>query len=265
MSMTLADLRAVPHVSVSQLKTFLQCPRKYRYQYIDRLEPAFRPIALAFGTAWHAAIGHHLVHSTGEQVVPREQLHATFRDALDAEVTRDGPPVLFEDDEDFGQTVDLGVRMLEVFANKVPVPERVLGVEVPFVLELAHPVTGEVSPLPLIGALDAVVAEGPATSVWELKTGKKKWSADQMEYDPQPTAYAIAARELGFDADVALVVTTKTRTPDVQVERLIRRAADEREFAETVLGVLHAIESGADFRLRSWACRSCAHAAACGS
>jgi PD-(D/E)XK nuclease superfamily len=53
---SLADRRALPHLSVLQLKTFLQCPKKYTFQYIERVEPAFRPIALAFGTAWHETL-----------------------------------------------------------------------------------------------------------------------------------------------------------------------------------------------------------------
>ena len=63
--------------------------------------------------------------------------------------------------------------------------------------------------------------------------------------DPQPTAYTIAARELGYrDAEVKLLVTTKATKPDVQVKRLVRRCADEREFAETTRDVLRALKAG---------------------
>ncbi len=264
MTMTLSELRRMPHLSVSQLKVFLQCPRRYRFQYVERLEPAFRSIALAFGTAWHHAIGHHLTASTPEWQVPAEKLHAVFRDSLEAEVLRDGPPVLFDDDEDLGLCIDLGVRMLDVFLSKVPFPKRVFGVEVPFVLDLTHPVTGEVASLPLIGALDAVVVDDEDPSVWELKTGKKKWSVDQMDFDLQPTAYTLAATELGYpDASVTLLVTTKTTKPDVQRERLVRRRGDMQELAETAIEVLRAVGAGVDLRLRGWACRSCGYAAAC--
>ena len=154
--------------------------------------------------------------------------------------------------------------MLDTFIGRVTVPERVLGVEVPFVLEVVHPVTGETASMPLIGAMDAIVVNQGKTEVWELKTGKKRWSADQLEYDPQPTAYRMAARELGHeDAEVKLLLTTKTSKPDVQVEKLVRRRGDEREFAETVLEVLHAVKAGVDVRIRGWPCRSCAFAAVC--
>jgi putative RecB family exonuclease len=263
--MTLSDLRGLPHFSVSQLKCFLGCPRRYRFQYVDRFPPEFRPIALAFGTAWHETIGVHLLPHVKDQFLSRQELQATFRDSLTEQVNRDGPPVLFEDEEDLGKTTDLGLRMLDAFILRVPRPEQVLGVEVPFVLEIAHPVTGEIAPLPLIGGIDAIVVEAGTEFVWELKTSKRKWAADQLEYDPQPTAYTMAARELDDDgAEVKLVVTTKTVKPDVQIERLARRPADEREFAETVFDVLHAVKAGVDVRIRGWGCRSCAFSSACG-
>src|SRR5580658_1425188 len=171
--MTLSDLRRLPHFSVSQLKTYLQCPRKYRYFYVDRVEPEFRPIALAFGTAWHETIGVHLLPPLKDQFLSRQELQATFRDSLTEQVNQDGPPVLFEDEEDLGKTIDLGLRMLEAFVLRVPRPERVLGVEEPFVLELAHPATSEIAPVPLMGGIDAIVVEEGATFVWELKSGKK--------------------------------------------------------------------------------------------
>jgi CRISPR/Cas system-associated exonuclease Cas4 (RecB family) len=266
MSITLSGLRGLPHFSVSQLKTYLQCPRKYRYSYVDRVEPEFRPIALAFGTAWHETIGVHLLPPVKEQYLSRQELQATFRDSLTEQVNQDGPPVLFEDSEDLGKTTDLGLRMLDAFILRVPRPEQVLGVEVPFVLELAHRATGEAAPLPLIGGIDVIVLDEGATFVWELKTGKKKWSADQLDQDPQPTAYVMAARQLDHaDAQVKLLVTTKTAKPDVQIERLVRRPADERELAETVFDVLHAVKAGVDVRIRGWQCRSCAFASGCGS
>jgi hypothetical protein len=264
--MTLADLRGLPHFSISQLKTFLQCPRKYRFTYVDRVEPEFRPIALAFGTAWHETIAVHLLPPITDQLLSREALQATFRDSLTEQVNQDGPPVLFEDEEDVGKTVGLGLRMLDAFLDKVPRPEQVLGVEVPFVLELEHPATGEIASVPLVGGIDAIVHDERETFVWELKTGKKKWSADQLQYDPQPTAYSMASRELGHnDAQVKLLVTTKTVKPDIQVQRLVRRPTDERELAETLLDVLHAVKAGVDVRIRGWGCRSCAYASRCGS
>ena len=90
------------------------------------------------------------------------------------------------------------------------------------------------------------------------------WSPDQLELDPQPTAYRMGARQLGVDeAELKLLVTTKAKKPDVQVERLTRTGVDERELAELAWSVHEAVEAGVEMRNRGWQCRSCAYASAC--
>jgi CRISPR/Cas system-associated exonuclease Cas4 (RecB family) len=49
------ELRQDPHVSFTQLDTYLRCPLRYRLQYVDRVEPDFVPAALALGSGIHGA------------------------------------------------------------------------------------------------------------------------------------------------------------------------------------------------------------------
>lgn len=49
-----------PHVSFTQLDTYLRCPLRYRFAYVDRLPPEFVPASLAFGSGIHGAIGSFL-------------------------------------------------------------------------------------------------------------------------------------------------------------------------------------------------------------
>ena len=103
-------------------------------------------------------------------------------------------------------------------------------------------------------------------AVWELKTGKKKWSADQLDFDLQPTAYGMATRALGYkDARVTLLVTTKGKSADIQVEHLLRHRRDELELLETAFAVARAVDAGVDYPNRGWQCRACPYAGACGS
>ena len=44
------------HLSASQINLYLLCSLKYRFQYLDELPKPFRPAALAFGSAFHAAL-----------------------------------------------------------------------------------------------------------------------------------------------------------------------------------------------------------------
>src|SRR5581483_11159830 len=152
-----------------------------------------------------------------------------------------------DEDESEATLIDTGVKLLEAFVAKVPKPERTIDVEVPFSIELAHPVTGEILPLPLIGALDAIVVESGHDMIWELKTARRRWDENAREHDLQPTAYSIAAGELGFgDAPVKLVVGLKWARPDVQIEQLVRDRRDQMELVETALSVHRAVESGID-------------------
>jgi putative RecB family exonuclease len=49
------EVRTQPHVSFTQIDQYLRCPLRYRFNYVDRLEPDFVPAALAFGSGIHGA------------------------------------------------------------------------------------------------------------------------------------------------------------------------------------------------------------------
>ena len=72
------------HVSISQLKSYLLCPRQFEFRYVRGLEQEFVPRALAFGIAFHSALARHYVdlRDVGE-APPVEKLIETFRDAWD--------------------------------------------------------------------------------------------------------------------------------------------------------------------------------------
>lgn len=254
-------LRRKPHTSISAVKEYLMCPRRYALHYIEQTLPSFRASASAFGSAWHETIGYWLTR----EAVQQDELETYFRDDLTARLQDGKIPVLFDDDESEGRLVEVGIRMLRVFLARVHRPEVVLGVELPFVLELSHPTTGEVLPVPLIGALDALIVDDEGRKyVIELKTAKRRWGADQVEFDLQVSAYRLAAMQLGHgDAGLRLLVTTKTIHPEVQIEEPVRHDGDVAEVLDVIFGVHTAIAAGVDFRNRGWQCRTCPYAEAC--
>jgi CRISPR/Cas system-associated exonuclease Cas4 (RecB family) len=261
MNPSLLELRKKPHTSVSAVREYLMCPRRYFLHYELGTRPDFRSAALALGTAWHEVLAAWLQGSSSSASELEELLRDRIRAGLRGDV-----PVLFDDeDETEEQFLERAVVMLRAFVGSVPVPARVLGTELPFELSLTHPRTGEVLALPVVGAIDAVVMDGEGRGVlWELKTAKKKWSADQAEHDLQVTLYKKAARELGFDGvGLRVLVTTKGTKPEVQVLDVERVARDEEELVEVFLGVHRAIEAGVDYPSRRWQCRGCAYAGAC--
>lgn len=260
---TLSVLRRKPHMSISALKSFLTCPRRYRLQYIDRVRPDFYPAALALGSAWHEVLA---VWLTGR--AEDEKLEELLRERIRASLLEAEIPVLFDDeDETEDSFLERAARMLKTFGTSVPRPKVVLGTEIAFSTEIADPATGELLPVPVIGALDAVVVEQDGRgSLWEFKTSARRYSstAGAVDHDAQLTLYKKAARELGFDGiRLRYLVTTKTKEPAVQVLDVERTDADERELVELFFAVHRAIDAGVDYRQRGWACSSCAYAGAC--
>lgn len=262
--MQLETLRQQPHVSVNQLKTFLACPRKYRLQYIERIEPAFRPVAMAFGSAFHEAFALRMTKLQSQEPLPNGQLHEHFAEAMRLELSSPGPPVLFEDDEDEPLLVRRGHAMIDALVRTFPRPDRVLAVEQPFRIELVDSGTGEVAELPLVGAIDAIVERGQRTVGIELKTGARRWAEDGLLFDLQITAYQRVLRtDWNDSAQIELVLVTKSDRPDVQLERLARTREDEDELVAVTSSVLRGVDAGVDHPVRGWRCKTCPYMSAC--
>lgn len=251
------------HVSISQLKCYVRCPRQYQLKYVLGVPAAFVPVALAFGSAIHAALaGHYQALHAGQRLALPE-LISIFRDAWTKFAS--GPVPLQADDDADGDLVDRGVAMLRAFtASAAKTPVHVASVERTFSVELNDPDSGERLEERLVGAFDLVVKEGERFIIVEHKTAAKRWSADQLRYDFQPTAYKLAGRKLDFgDVGLRFQILTKTKLPAVHVEDIERDAYAEDDLLRTVIGVLRAIDAGGFWPNRGWQCKSCQYAHAC--
>ena len=254
------------HVSVSQVKTYLRCPRQYELKYVRGVAAAFVPIALAFGSAFHAALAFY--YGLLKEAGAAPTLDETTQVFLDAWRNAADGPLPLQADEDDADVVDheaKGAAMLAVFhAHAAGSPAVVEAVEQSFSIELHDPDSGELLEEKLVGAFDLLVRENGLAVIVEHKSSARKYTLDQIRFDQQPTAYKLAARQLGLgDAGVRFQVVTKTKAPAVQVVDLERDAADEDDFMRTTVGVLRAIDAGAFFPVRGWQCRGCQYAYAC--
>jgi putative RecB family exonuclease len=267
--MTLPNMPDGLHTSISQMKCFLRCPRQYELKYKLGIQPAFMPVAFAFGLSFHGAAAalYSELKATGK-LPPREMLVDTFRDAWSR--ASEGPlPLQVDEDEpvDTGAVTDKGISMLDVFHAHVATTMNghvVEGVEVPFVAALHDPDTGEVLDEQLVGTMDLVLRHGDHRIVVEHKTAARKWSDDQLAFDIQPTGYKFAAQQAGLgDVGLRLQVVTKTKLPVVQVADVERGPRDEDDFLRTAVGVLRAVDAGVAYPVRGWACKGCQFAHAC--
>ena len=260
---SLTEMREGLHVSVSQIKTYLRCPRQYQMRYVLGAEPEFVPRNLVLGSAVHEGLAafYRSVMETSEspeQDVGLAALHATLEAAKKNRV-----PL-----EDGGEDLEaVGTALLRVFYETVyQDPPVVVGVEVPFAIDINDPVSGEILEERLVGALDLVVREENKHVVGEHKTAAKKWSRAQIKYDIQLSAYKLVARKLGLgEVGLRLQLLTKTKKPKMIVENTDRTDRDEREFLETVVGVLRAIDAQVFYPIRSSMCGGCAFQRRCTS
>lgn len=77
-------------------------------------------------------IVHYLKESDPEYLVPLDELTELFREDFEREVADAQAPVRFDEGETTTTLVETAARMLEVFREKVPLPEAILGVEMAF-------------------------------------------------------------------------------------------------------------------------------------
>lgn len=250
------------HVSVSQLKTWLRCPRQYELRYVRGADPEVVPHALAFGTAYHAALAAHFREKQAGNTLPIDALMSVFA-ASWADQRARGVPIEVSDGPD---DVDLGRRMLAaLLEHDAGRTGEIVDVERRVSALLHDPETGELLEERLTGFVDLLVREGDRHVVVEHKTSARRYTEDQLRYDHQPTAYLLALRQEGLgDVGARFEIVTKTKTPTVQVEEVHRDGGDEDDFLRVAVGVLRAIDAGVSFPTRGWQCRGCSFERACG-
>lgn len=246
-----------PHLSVSQVTTYLSCARRYRFRYVEGREPESKSDALAFGSALHASVEWWQAERIAGRAPPVDRLLRTFRADWTA-ATAD--PDLDLDGKDPAEMLATGQALLRLFAERfaAEAPPRV--VEQRFEVELRHPATGEALPVPLVGYLDAA-GDG---LVWELKTASRKNPVS--DYNLQLSAYAYAVREsTGRSPRVRVVQLVKTKAPKIEVEEVEPSLRDQAWFAEVTCEVFEAIACRAFPPNPSWRCPTCEYRGACRS
>ena len=173
--------RKEPHISATQLTTWLQCPRKYRFQYLDKLPWPSVPSALVFGTAVHAAVAELYQARLEGRDASLDEVHAVYRVAWAAEAK----PIDSKEGET-SEGLDAMARALLAVALEQPQRGRVLAVEEPFRIELADNIP------PLIGFIDRIEEHDGRAVIVELKTAAMRFTDQRVADDLQPTAYGEA-------------------------------------------------------------------------
>lgn len=244
-------------LSASQLSTYVSCPRKWRFRYVDRLPAEHRPAALALGRAVHSALeALHLARLDGESIEP-SMLVRLFRADWQAEVDQG---LSFKADESANMLRWYGEQLVHEYAKWLA-DRNLVAAEQPFEIELVDPETGEVHDERLRGYFDVIFA---SDVIGEVKTLARRYDEGTLARKIQLSAYAYAWRQMrGRDPTILVVELLKQRQPQVVEATAARGPEDDAFFVRLALDVTHAIDAGAFPPNPGWMCGDCEYAKAC--
>lgn len=224
-------MKKKPTLTASKMKTYLQCGRKYRYEYVEKA-PCKKGVALSFGNAFHDAIELNYAQKvTSGEDLPFEQLEARFRDKFPA--LADG--AVLEPGQTIEKLTELGVRMLVVHHGEIAPTVRPLFVEKSFEISL-----GEAFPFDLTGKWDLVTQDGVVVDNKSYKNApKQEWVDRDLQLDVYSLAYRLTQGEV--ENGLRIDAVTKARQPRV-VQVFTRRTNEDaawllRQIEEVAKGI----------------------------
>lgn len=246
----------ITHLSYSQVSTYLTCPLRYRFQYVELVPPAFTPAALAFGSSVHEAVAAYYQSRLEGDILRADQMLDVYRDTW-----RGAEGVKFFNGDNEQSLMEKAQQLIAVFHERVDPHVTVLGVEEFFEVQLAQEVP------PFHGYIDLIEEDQDGrVTVVDLKTASKKLADSAVHANIQLTAYSIGAAALGFDPEqlvLRLDVITKTKSPELFRHETTRTQVQRERFVKAVKHVWSAIEHHAFFPREDWHCSQCAYTEPC--
>jgi len=248
----------VDHLSCSQMNLYMQCSLKYKYLYLDKLPKPFKPSGLAFGSAFHSALAwFHKQRMNGNDVT-LEKLFKIF-DA-DWYAQKIGDDIRYKSgDSDMNLRV-IAKELLTLYFNNDHV--KPLEAEMPFVVPLINPATGEKLDVNFEGFIDLVEKND---TIAEFKTSSQTMNQNEVDNHLQLTAYSYAYEMLYQRPPkrLKLVDFVKTKKPRVVVLEASCENLDYRRFFNLAKEILRGIQSGVFFPRQSFICKDCEYAKPC--
>lgn len=247
------------HLSSSQLRLYLQCPQKYRFQYIDLVPKTFRASALAFGSALHSALSWYHKAELGGTKVTEHQLAKIFE--TDWYSQKADEEVRWKDSDDDMKLVVMGREMLSLYLRQ-PQRLQVKGSEIPFVVPLVHPSSGQELGVNLEGFFDIVEKDD---TIVEFKTSAVVMSSFDIQSMLQLTAYGYAFKRLYGRAPKGFKVVNfvKNKKPRIELTETRRVDEDYEVFFHIVEQILKSIAEGVFYPRAGFWCKDCEYAHLC--
>ena len=188
-----------PHLSFSQLYTYMSCSWKYFLKY-ERKLPDKPSVSLALGKGGHAALEKNMKRKIARGTdSPTEEVVQWASDFMDHEM-RVMPPSEYEVDVEPGSTKDRFLAATRVFQNRDAPDIKPVGVEVSFDLDLNDHIEPLDEPMrPIVGKIDLIYddtkklvvheKDKARVSVEDYKFVARRRSQAEVDISPQLTLY----------------------------------------------------------------------------
>lgn len=241
------------YLSYSAVRTYLQCPLRYMFRYVQGLPEKLVAASLLFGSGIHAALEAHFRALMIGEVLGLDELLGAFLETWDS---RQPDEIRFGKGEDLESIANTAERMLHAFlVSDLAKPKgRIIGVEE----ELRGPVFSDLPDL--LARLDLIVDTGDAVAVTDFKSSRSQWDADQaVNAADQLLLYSELVHDIADGRPIRLefMVFTKTKVPSITsfpIEYDRRHVARTKRIVE---GVWHAIECQHFYPNPSYQCATC--------
>ena len=233
-----------PHLSASSINTYLTCPRKWKFRYIDKLSGPTGS-NLIFGRAYHAAIEIVLkekMDKGNELLMPWDDTRFVFHENLNNELDETDGEIKYNKGETPESMHALGETMIKVWYEEIAPTLKPVAIEEKFVVSL-----GDDFPYELLGYID-LIEEGDI--IVDHKTSKKRWAESKPGKELQADVYLLAyylkfgraAREVRYD----IITKGGPRSlPQAQQLSTTRTEPQLRWFIGLFEDVVYSIEKGA--------------------
>ncbi len=261
--MKLHELRQKPHISYSQIETYISCGLQYRFSRVDRLPPEFTPDNLVFGSTIHRVLAQFYEAKMIGDLMLLTDIHELFK-KLWTEAAKGRDDIRYADGKDFEKLLTQGIDLLTaLYSNQEDNNNyRVLAIEEAFSFDIAD------IPVPIIGAIDLVEEDEVGTIIiTDHKTAARSYSANDIDRNMQMTIYQMAAKSNGYeDREILLRLDTliKTQKPKFMSHYTVRTEADEKRLIKKIRHVWDAISKEVFIpNDRSWRCNNCQYRQYC--
>ena len=246
------------HLSNSQINLYTQCSLKYKFQYIDEIPRPFKASGLALGSVIHSALSWLNKERMNGRNAPLDRLYRIFdADWYSQKVDTE---IRYKDGEEEMKLTVLGKEMLGLY---FPKPYReIKGTEIPFVVPIVNPQTGQRLPIDLEGVIDLIEEDDTIT---EFKTSAQMIDPKEVDNYLQLTIYSYAFETLTQRPPKLLKVVNfvKTKKPKMLAHETKRSKADYERLFFLAGHVLKGIRSQVFYPRTGFWCKDCEYGGLC--